>query len=234
MSARITLISSMATRGVLADLARDFSARAGIEVSMESVGGVDAAKRVQAGEGFDVVLLASEAIDRLIASGHLRGPRWDLIRSTVAVAVRSGTPHPDIHHGDAVRQAVLAAPSISYSTGPSGTYLTQLFERWGIAEQVRDRMVQAPPGVPVGSLVAKGDVALGFQQLSELLPLKGIDVVGELPPDIQYVTTFCAARGLLSAQAQGSAHDSTVTRWLEFLRSAEAADTIRRHGMTPA
>mgnify|MGYP003349762506 FL=1 len=136
--------------------------------------------------------------------------------------------------GDAVRQAVLAAPSISYSTGPSGTYLTHLFERWGIADQVRDRMVQAPPGVPVGSLVAKGDVALGFQQLSELLPMSGIDVVGELPPDIKYVTTFCAARGLLSDQAHGPAHDATVTRWLEFLRSAQAADTIRRHGMTPA
>lgn len=234
MSASITLISSMATRGVLADLARDYSNRVGIEVSMESVGGVDAAKRVQAGEMFDVVLLAGDAIDRLLASGHLKGPRLDLIRSTVAVAVRSGTPHPDIHDGDAVRQAVLAAPSISYSTGPSGTYLTQLFERWGIAEQVRGRMVQAPPGVPVGSLVAQGEVALGFQQLSELLPLSGIDVVGELPSDIQYVTTFCAARGHSRTNTQGSAHDSTVTRWLEFLRSAQAAATIRRHGMMPA
>jgi molybdate transport system substrate-binding protein len=197
MTAQITLISSMATRGVLAELAQAFRATSGWEVSIESVGGVDAAKRVQAGELFDVVMLGSDAIDRLMAEGHLvAGSRVDLIRSTVAVAVRAGTPHPDLKDGEAVRQAVLAAPSLSYSTGPSGTYLMQLFERWGIADQVRSRMVQAPPGVPVGSLVARGEVALGFQQLSELLPLSGIDVVGELPGDIQSITMFGARRSM--------------------------------------
>ena len=235
MTAQITLISSMATRGVLAELAQAFRATSGPEVSIESVGGVDAAKRVQAGELFDVVMLGSDAIDRLMAEGHLvAGSRVDLIRSTVAVAVRAGTPHPDLKDGEAVRQAVLAAPSLSYSTGPSGTYLMQLFERWGIADQVRSRMVQAPPGVPVGSLVARGEVALGFQQLSELLPLSGIDVVGELPGDIQYITTFSAARGVAAARVRGSALDEPVKAWLNFMRSHAAAQTIRRHGMSPA
>ena len=229
MSARITLISSMATRLVLAELARDFGQRSGVEVAMESVGGVDAAKRVQAGESFDLVLLASDAIDRLIASGQVvAGSRVDLVHSPVAVAVKAGAAHPDLSSGEVVRRAVLAAPSISYSTGPSGTYLTQLFERWGIADDVRDRMVQAKPGVPVGSLVARGEVALGFQQLSELLPLEGIDIVGQLPSDIQFITTFSAGRCAVGAPSEA------VSAWLAFLRSAEAAVTIRRHGMTPA
>ncbi len=233
MTSRITLISSMATKGVLAELAQAFLQRSGIVVDIESVGGVDAAKRVRSGEAFDLVFLASDAIDRLLAEGHLVGHREDLIRSTVAVAVRAGAPHPDISHGQAVREAVLAAPSLSYSTGPSGTYLTTLFERWGIADQVRSRMVQAPPGVPVGRLVAQGEVALGFQQLSELLPLSGIEVVGELPSDIQFVTTFCAGRGAAAAQACAQAHDAAIAQWLDFLRTADSAAAIRRHGMSP-
>ncbi len=235
MTAAITLISSMATRGVLAELAQAYQAASGREVSIVSVGGVDAAKRMQAGELFDVVLLGSDAIDRLMAEGHLvAGSRIDWVRSTVAVAVRAGTPHPDIMDGEAVRRAVLAAPSLSYSTGPSGTYLMQLFERWEIADQVRRKMVQAPPGVPVGSLVARGDAALGFQQLSELLPLSGIDVVGELPSDVQYVTTFSAARGAAAASVRGSVFEEPVQQWLNYLRSRVAAQTIRQHGMSPA
>ena len=158
---RIRGISSMATRQVLAELVAGFEAVSGASVAIESVGGVDAAKRVQAGEAFDVVILASDAIDKLIATGHLQpGSRMDLVRSGVAAAVREGTPVPDLGSEDAVRSAVLAAPSISYSTGPSGVALAKLFERWGIAEQIQGRIVQAPPGVPVASLVARGEVVL--------------------------------------------------------------------------
>lgn len=148
-------ISSMATRLVLADLVDAFAQRSGDRADIESVGGVDAAKRVQAGEAFDVVILASDAIDKLIAGGHLQaGSRVDLVRSGVAAAVRAGAPVPDISSEDALRQAVLAARTLSYSTGPSGVALQKLFERWGIAEQIAPRIVQAPPGVPVGALVA--------------------------------------------------------------------------------
>ena len=129
MNERITGISSMATRQVLAELARAFEQRSGCEVAIESVGGVDAAKRVQAGEPFDVVILASDAIDRLIAAGHVAGARVDLVRSPVAIAVRSGAPRPDVSSENAVRRAVLAARHISYSTGPSGVHLARLFKR---------------------------------------------------------------------------------------------------------
>jgi len=228
MTERITGISSMATRQVLADLARAFEARAGCEVAIESVGGLDAARRVQAGEPFDVVILASDAIDRLIAAGHVTGPRVDLVRSPVAIAVRAGAPHPDVASEQAVRRAVLAARHLSYSTGPSGVHLARLFERWGIAQDIKQRIVQAPPGVPVGALVARGDVELGFQQLSELMHLEGIHVLGTLPEAIQYITVFSA--GLCA----GSRHAVAVATMLEFMTSPEGDEAKRRHGMEPA
>lgn len=226
-------ISSMATRQVLAELVAGFESRSGCTVAIESVGGVDAAKRVQAGEPFDVVVLASDAIDKLIAAGHLHpGSRVDLVRSGVAVAVRAGAPLPDICSEDAVRRAVLAARSISYSTGPSGVALARLFERWGIAGEIAHRMVQAPPGVPVGTLVASGEVELGFQQLSELLHVQGITVVGPLPPAIQIITTFSA--GLPVSVPPGSTQAAQVRALLDDMASPQAADAKRRQGMEPA
>jgi molybdate transport system substrate-binding protein len=221
----ITGISSMATRALLAEL----TAAYGQPVSIESVGGVDAAKRVLAGEVFDVVVLASDAIDKLVAAGRVvADSKVDLVTSGVSVAVPAGTAHPDIASEESLKRAVLAAPSLGYSTGPSGVQLARLFDRWGVAEQIAPRLVQAPPGVPVAALVARGEVALGFQQLSELMNVKGIDVVGPLPPAIQITTTFSA--GLCAASAQPGAARALLT----FLASPDKAATKQRHGMEPA
>lgn len=228
MSARITGISSMATRALLADLAQAYERQSGIPVAIEAVGGVDAAKRVQAGEAFDVVFLASDAIDRLIASGHVSSARTDLVRSPVAIAVRHGAARPDVSSEEALKAAVIAAQRISYSTGPSGVHLQRLFERWGIAADIAPRTVQAPPGVPVGSLVARGDVDLGFQQLSELMNLPGVDVIGGLPGDTQFITTFSA--GVCARSTQVAA----VQALLAFMTSPQVAESKRRHGMEPA
>lgn len=218
----------MATRALLGELSQAYAQRTGCAVAIESVGGVDAAKRVQAGEAFDVVFLAADAIDRLITSGHVvAGSRVDLVHSPVAIAVRRGAPHPDVSDEAALKRAVLAARRISYSTGPSGVHLAKLFERWGIAAEIAPRIVQAPPGVPVGTLVARGDVDLGFQQLSELMHLDGVDVVGGLPGDTQFITTFSA--GLCARSTQADA----VRAMLEFMNSPSAADIKRRHGMEP-
>ena len=225
----ITGISSMATRQVLAELGAAYTARTGDTVAIESVGGVDAARRVQAGEAFDLVVLASNAVDALQAAGRVApGSKVDLVHSGVAVAVRAGAPLPDIATEAALRQAVRAARSISYSTGPSGVHLAGMFQRWGIADEIAPRIVQAPPGVPVGTLVARGEVELGFQQLSELMHLPGITVVGPLPPEVQVLTTFSGAVCTTATQPEAA------RRLLAFLASSEADDTKRRHGMAPA
>ena len=223
----------MATRQLLAELAAAFEQQSGCVVSFDSVGGVDAVKRIQAGEVFDLAVLGSDAIDKLMATGHLRaGSRVDLVLSGVAVAVRAGAALPDISSEDAVRLAVCAARSISYSTGPSGVALAALFERWGIADAIQSRLVQAPPGVPVAILVASGQVELGFQQLSELLHVEGVAVVGPLPLAIQITTTFSA--GIPTRVSADSSTAKQVRGLLDFMTSPLATKYKQRHGMEPA
>lgn len=219
----------MATRQLLADLVHIYHQQTGVEVDFASVGGVDAAKRVQAGEAFDVVALAADAIDRLIAAGAVvAGSRTDLVRSGVSVAVRAGASRPDVATEQALRSAVLSARSVGYSTGPSGVALAAMFERWGIAEEIRPRIVLASPGIPVGRLVAEGEVELGFQQYSELMHLPGIDILGAMPPGCEIVTTFSA--GICTTSTQ----DDAVRALLAFLSSPAAADAKRSNGMEPA
>ena len=225
----LRLISSMATGKLLAELASAYQRRHGAAVALESVGGVDAARRVAAGETFDAVVLGADAIDRLLADGHLlAGSRVDLVRSGVAVAVRAGAARPDIGSEAAVQAAVRAAPSVGYSTGPSGVALARLFERWGLADEVRAKLVVPPPGTPVGALVARGEVALGFQQLSELMHLPGIEVLGPLPEAIQITTIFAGA------VAAGSRQREAARALLAYLAGPEAAATKLANGMAPA
>ncbi|MGI9149987.1 MAG: substrate-binding domain-containing protein [Limnohabitans sp.] len=223
-------ISSMATKALLADLTQAYLAQTGVTLQIESVGGVDAAKRVQAGEALDVVLLASDAIDRLMAAGAVQpGSRSDWVRSPVAVAVPAGAAHPDLSNEAAVKAAVLASPTLSYSTGPSGVYLESLFARWGIADEVKARIVVPPPGTPVGALVASGQAALGFQQLSELIALPGIDVLGTLPADVAFITTFSA--GVPQVIADDAKRVADVNAFLKFLASPDVEHVKRKHGM---
>ncbi len=220
----------MATKALLTELTQAYLAQTGVQVQIESVGGVDAAKRVQAGEMFDMVLLASDAIERLIASGHVQpGSRHDWVRSPVAVAVQAGAAHPDLANEAAVKAAVLNSPTLSYSTGPSGAYLEKLFERWGIADIVKTRLVVPPPGTPVGALVASGQATLGFQQLSELMSLPGIDVLGTLPEDVAFITTFSS--GIPTVMASDVVRVTAAQSFLQFLASADVEDVKRKQGM---
>ncbi|MET0542350.1 MAG: substrate-binding domain-containing protein [Variovorax sp.] len=229
MNTAIRCICSMATKGLLEELAAAYALRAGVPVEVEAVGGVEAARRVSGGEVFDLVALASDAIDKLVAAGRLDGAgKVDLVRSDVGVAVRAGAARPDISSGDALQKAVLASPSVAYSTGPSGVALLAMFKRWGIEAELEGRLVQAPPGVPVGSLVARGDAALGFQQMSELIGVEGIDLIGTLPAGSQVTTVFSAAPGI------GGKQPEAVRALLEFMNSEDCAEAKRRHGMQPA
>ncbi|WP_171022485.1 MULTISPECIES: substrate-binding domain-containing protein [unclassified Variovorax] len=229
MAEPIRGICSMATKGLLLELAAAYTRASGVPVAFEAVGGVDAARRVSAGEPFDVVVLASDAIDRLAAAGKVdASDKTDVVRSGVAVAVAANAARVDISTEEAVRRAVLDASRIAYSTGPSGVALVALFERWGIADAIKSRLVQAPPGVPVGSLIARGEASLGFQQFSELIGVEGVTLLGPLPPEIQITTIFSAAPGSLASQPE-------ATRGLlAYLASGDSAEAKRRHGMEPA
>jgi molybdate transport system substrate-binding protein len=228
MTRPLKLVSSMATRELLAALTARYEQEFAHQVITEAAGGVDVAKRVAAGEAVDVVVLAANAIDKLIASGKLLPGRIDIVQSGIAMAVRAGAPVPPAATEEDVRRAVLAASTLGYSTGPSGQYLESLFDRWNIMHQIRDRIVTAPPGVPVGSLVAEGTVALGFQQLSELMNLKGISLVGPLPDSIQSMTVFSGAVGA-SSDLQEAARSL-----LAFMARPAVAQLKVAHGMSAA
>jgi len=226
MTSALKVISSIATSAVLAELVGRYRQSSGQEIATEVTGGVDIVRRVEAGEAVDIVVLAANVIDQLIGKGRLvAGSRTDLARSGVAVAVSAGTARPDIGSEDAVRRAVLAARKVCYSTGPSGVYLDKLFARWGIADEIRARLVQAPPGTPVGTLLARGEAELGFQQLSELIHLPGIDLIGPLPPEIQLMTTFSAGLSVTSQRA------NDVRALLSFMTAPAAEAVKRKNGM---
>jgi molybdate transport system substrate-binding protein len=229
MSDRITGLSSMATRRILADLARDYELRNRIQVEIRSMGGVEAAKLVRSGEPTDVVVLASKVMRSLEAEGHIANDSIvDFARSEIAIAVPAGSSPPGVESEQAIRQAMLTARRVCYSTGPSGDHLKALCEKWGVTESVMGRALMAPPGVPVASLVARGDADLGFQQLSELAGQPGIEIVGSLPPEIQAITVFSA--GVSSTSADREAAHALVS----YMASAETGDAKRRYGMEPA
>jgi molybdate transport system substrate-binding protein len=184
------------------------------------------ARRVVSGEAVDIVVLARDAIDQLVRGGQVRAVgRIDVMTSGIAVAVPTDAPRPAIADASSVRWAVANAATVGYSTGPSGQYLELLFERWGILEEVRPRIIVPPPGTPVATRVAAGEVALGFQQLSELLDVPGIDVVGPLPAEIQHLTTFTAGISSLCTDPVGAG------AFLSFLGSSRTHELMRRHGM---
>ena len=226
MSSALTLISSMATRHLLTALAQAHAQTGAPAVHLESVGGVDAARRVQDGEAFDLVVLASDAIAKLEAAGRLKpGSVRPIADSSVAIAVSAGSAPPDIGSEAALRAAVLQARSIGYSTGPSGTALMQLFERWGLMDTLKARLVQARPGVPVGSLVASGEVELGFQQFSELMDVSGITLLGGMPAEVDIVSRFS---GAVTANAT---QPDAAQALLDFMASPATETLKQQHGM---
>ncbi len=216
----------MATQHILADLARDYEARNGTHVEIRSMGGVEAAKLVRAGEATDIVVLASKVMGALEAEGHLaKGGTKDFARSEIGIAVRAGFALSSVADEQAIKQAMLDARKICYSTGPSGDHLKALCEKWGMPPA---RTLVAPPGVPVATLVANGEADLGFQQLTELIGQPGIEIAGPLPPEIQAVTLFSAGVSITSEDPEGA------RALVAYLTSVETEVAKRRHGMEAA
>ena len=185
--------------------------------------------RLERGEAIDVVIMAAPALANLIKQGKVRdGSRVDLVQSLIGLAVKAGAPKPDIGTVDALKRTLLAAKSIAYSDSASGVYLsTELFPKLGIAGQIKgkSRKIEANP---VGEAVARGDIEIGFQQISELRPVKGIDIVGPLPPGAQKVTVFAAAIPATSQQPEAA------KALIEWLASPAAYTAIQKSGLEPA
>lgn len=229
MATAIHAVSSMATRALMGELFQHWTEHHAPAATVESVGGVEALRRVRAGEAFDVAILSSDAISTLETEGWVAPPgSVPLVESRVAMAVRMGTELPRVSTEAELRDAVLDAGSIGYSTGPSGVALQKLFQRWGIEDAVRAKTVQAPPGVPVGSLIADGRVELGFQQYSELMHLERLQVIQRMPPGTEVTTIFSAAINKESPNLE------QARRLLGFLGSPDTTATKLRHGMAPA
>jgi molybdate transport system substrate-binding protein len=185
-------------------------------------------QRLGRGEPADVVILAAEGLDGLVAAGHVvPGSRVDLAESLIGMAVKSGAPRPDISTEESFRRTLLEARSIAYSASASGVYLsTQLFQRMGIAEQVMPK-ARRILSERVGTIVARGEAEIGFQQVSELLPIEGIDYIGAIPRSLQQITTFSA--GIVAKSTQPEAARALIA----YLAAPAAREVIQRTGMDP-
>ena len=229
MMRTLKVISSLAIKAAYVELVPQFEKASGCEVATEWAGMVDILKRMKAGETVDLVIGSAAVVDELMQLGRIvPGSRVDLAKSGVGVAVRSGARKPDIGSVEALKRALRAAKSIGYSSGPSGVYLSGLFERLGIAAELKPKITQTPPGVFVGERVARGEIEIGFQQVPELLPVAGIDYVGPLPGELQRMTMFSA--GIHTGAKQADAAKGLV----KFITAPAAAAVIRKHGLEPA
>jgi molybdate transport system substrate-binding protein len=225
-AAEIKVIASNAVREPYRELVPVFEKATGHRVTIDWGGTVDIVKRVGAGEVADIVIIPAGRIDDFVKQGLLVG-RIDLARSGVGVAVRSGAPRPDISSAEALRNTLLAAKSIVLSSGPSSVYLPTLFQKMGIADELKPKIIQIDPGLPVGEAVARGDGEIGFTQISELMSVKGADYLGPLPDDIQLITVFSA--GLHAAAPAPDAARALI----KFLTAPDTAPVLKRHGMEP-
>jgi molybdate transport system substrate-binding protein len=223
----ITMIASNAVREPFGSLLPAFAQRTGHTVTVSWGGTIDIVNRVEGGEVADIVIIPAARIDGLIAKS-LMVSRTDLVRSGVGVAVRAGVPKPDVSSSGALRSALLEAESIVLSSGPSSLYMPTLFDRLGIAEALKPKIIQIAPGLSVGASLACGNGEIGFTQISELMSIAGIQYLGPLPAEVQFVTVFSA--GLHAAATAPDAARALMA----FLNGADAAAVLKGHGMEPA
>ena len=228
-AAEIKVLSTQATEQSYRELVPQFEKATGHKVTTIFTGTLDADKRVAANEQHDLLIMSQSSIDAHVKGGKVvQGSRVDLARSGVAVGVKTGAPKPDISSVDALKRTILNAKSIGYSTGPSGNYIVALFERLGVLDQVKPKMKQTPTGVFVGSIIASGEVEIGFQQVSELSQYEGVDYVGPLPAEVQNYTTFSS--GILSNAKEAEPARALV----RYITSPQAGAVYRKRGMEPA
>jgi molybdate transport system substrate-binding protein len=227
-NAEIKILASGALKEAYVELLPNFEKVSSHRVTAAWSSTTDIQKRVAAGELADLVILGDSGTQALIKDGKLvANSRTNFAKSGIYVAVRSGAPKPDIRSADAFKQSILAAKSVGYSEGASGTYLVSMFQKLGIYDQVKSKASVAKVNEPVGEKVVRGEAEIGFHQLSELIPVKGIEIVGPLPPELQYVTVFSGA-------VHSEAKEPYATRALiKFLTAPAAVESLKIHGLDP-
>jgi len=227
-AAEIKVLSTQATQEAYVELVAQFEKASGHKVTTVFTGTLNVQKRLADGEAYDLIIMAGPAIDEQIGLGKaVAGSRVDFAKSGTGVAVRKGAAKPDIGSVGALRKTLLAAKSIGYSTGPSGIYMLSVFEKLGIAGDVKGKLKQTPSGVFVGTLVASGQTEIGFQQVSELSHFAGVDYVGPLPADVQQFTMFSS--GIVAGAKEADAAKALV----KFITAPAAAAAFKKRGMEP-
>lgn len=227
-AAEIKVIQGIAVKEAFLELAPQFEKETGHKITTTWVAFADIPKRLLADEQFDVVIAAAPLLENLTKQNKIvAGSRVDLASSGIGIAVKSGWTKPDISTPDSFKRTVLAAKSIAYSSGASGVYLIDLFQRLGIAEEIKAKSKQIPSATPIGAVVASGEAEIGFQQVSELIAFPGVDLVGPLPTEIQRYTVFSAAI------PASSPHPDAAKALMSFLTSASASHAYKKMGMEP-
>ena len=214
-------------KSLMLDLASAFERTNGAPVAITWGSAGNLVKDLDAGAGGDLIVVTDEAIEDLITRGKVVGSRVDLARSGIGVAVRKGENMPDIGSPEALKRVLLAAKSVAHSrSGMSGIYFPTVLARLGIADEMKPKIVMPEAGTPVGEIVASGEAEIGIQQLSELIPVAGIEIVGPLPPSLQKITTFSA--GVLAAAAEPEAAKAL----LQFV-AAQSKPLLQAKGLEP-
>jgi molybdate transport system substrate-binding protein len=227
-AAEIKVLSTQATEEAYKELVPQFEKASGHKVTTVFTGTLGAMKRLSDGEAYDLLIMSRQSIDELAQSGKVvAGSRTDIAKSGVGVAVGKGKPKPDISTVDALKKSLLAAKSIGYSTGPSGIYVVTMFQKMGIADEIKTKLKQTPTGVFVGSIIASGEAEIGFQQVSELSFFPGIDYVGPIPAEVQLITIFSA--GIPAGTKQADAAKALVS----FITAPAAAVIFKKHALDP-
>jgi len=228
-AADVRLLASGALKEAYLELLPDFEKVSGHRVTAVWSSTTDIQRRVMAGEVADLVILGNAGTEELLKQGKLVGStRAIFAKSGIYVAVRSGAPIPDISSVDALTNSVLTARSVAYSEGASGTYLVVMFQRLGIYDQVRLKASIAKANEPVGVKLVRGEADIGFHQLSELIPVKGIEIVGPLPAELQHITAFS---GAIHREAK---EPNAAKALIEFLIAPAVGQSIKKHGLDPA
>jgi molybdate transport system substrate-binding protein len=227
-AAEIKLLASAAMKNAYLDLIPQFENATGHKVTAAWSSSPDVQKRIAAGEAADLVILSDSGTEELIKQGKLvASSRVNFAKAAIGVAVRAGTPRPDISSADAVKRSVLAAKSVAYSAGASGIYLVTMFQKLGVSDQIKSKTAMVKPGEPVGEVVARGDAEIGFHQMSELIPVKGIQILGPLPAEIQNITVYSGALHNATKEADAA------TALVKFLTAPAASPIIKKHGLEP-